>query len=135
MLISILLPLFEGRVDERSTVIAQPFSFQRYSSAFFLRHTLSTSPHPPALGGLCALSLLNPIIHRDCSSTVRGLSPFYFLFFSLSLSELPPAFPFEHSHLQREHIYHTTKYDTRMCVTISVRLTVVRFPSDTRFIG
>lgn len=68
-------------------------SFRRYSSAFFSpRHTLPTSPHPPALGGLCALSLLNPIIHRDYSSTVRGPSPFFisFFFFFLFLSQLPP---------------------------------------------
>lgn len=67
-------------------------SFRRYSSAFFSpRHTLPTSPHPPALGGLCALSLLNPIIHRDYSSTVRGPSPFFisFFFFFLFLSQLP----------------------------------------------
>ena len=95
-LFRVLLLLFEGQSrQEINSYRATPFRFNAIhplllSLSLSLRHTL-----PPALGGFCALSLLSPIIHRDCSSTV--LSLFYFLFLFFSLIYIHIFFPRKHN--------------------------------------
>lgn len=118
-----------------------PLSFQHYSSAFFLRHTLPTSPHPPALGGLCALSLLNLIIHRDCSSTVHGLSPFLFSFLFLCHNFLfaffTPPLPLKHRNLQYKDIHRTKteliRAKLRFMYMYMILSKFVKLASESRF--
>lgn len=110
------------RVGERSTVIAHSFRFTAIHPLFFPRHTLPTSPHPPALGGLCALSLFNPIIHRDYSSTIRGPSPFLFPFSFFLLSQLPPppSYPLKHCSFTTWSYLSYARYDAYLHIWFSL---------------
>lgn len=53
------------------------FSSRRRDMRCFPLFQHSFSLQPVALGGLCALSLLNPIIHADCCSATRAFFFFH----------------------------------------------------------